>query len=167
MGTIVHRWCQRISDGRIEVAPDEIGNLRPASRRWAANLGVADHDLDAVCDRTEAALKGIIGDEKGRWVLQGKGQAELPVTGIYDGQTQSVVIDRIRIDEHGTHWIIDYKTSTHEGGDLALFLEHEAERYRPQLNKYAGLYANLTGEKVRAALYFPLLQKFCEVAVEG
>ena len=166
-GTIVHRWCQRISDGRIEVAPDELGNLRPASRRWAANLGVADHDLDAVCDRTEAALKGIIGDEKGRWVLQGEGQAELPVTGIYDGQTQSVVIDRIRIDEHGTHWIIDYKTSTHEGGDLAVFLEHEAERYRPQLNKYAGLYANLTGEKVRAALYFPLLQEFCEVAVEG
>jgi len=166
-GTIVHRWCQRISDGRIKIDVDDLGSLRPASRRWAANLGVAEPDLNAVCDRTEAALRGILGDEKGRWVLQGAGRAEFAVTGIVDGQTQSVVIDRIRIDDQGTHWIVDYKTSTHEGGDLAVFLEHEAERYRSQLSNYANIYADLTGEKVRAALYFPLLQEFCEVAVEG
>jgi ATP-dependent exoDNAse (exonuclease V) beta subunit len=87
----------------------------------------------------------------------------LPVTGLFDGRIQSVVIDRIRIDDDGTHWIVDYKTSTHEGGDLAGFLEQEAGRYRPQLEKYRTLYSGLTGAKVRTALYFPLLQQFREV----
>ena len=31
---------------------------------------------------------------------------------------QSIVIDRVRIDDEGTHWVVDYKTGTHEGGDL-------------------------------------------------
>jgi ATP-dependent helicase/nuclease subunit A len=162
-GTIVHRWCQRISDGLVTVDSDNIDRLRPTSRRWAANLGVGDGELDEVCDRTEAALSGILRDEMGRWVLQGEGESELPVTGLFDGRIQSVVIDRIRIDDDGTHWIVDYKTSTHEGGDLAGFLEQEGGRYRPQLEKYRALYSGLTGAKVRTALYFPLLQQFREV----
>ena len=34
---------------------------------------------------------------------------------------ESGVMDRVRIDD-GRHWIVDYKTSTHEGGNLAGFL---------------------------------------------
>jgi ATP-dependent exoDNAse (exonuclease V) beta subunit len=70
----------------------------------------------------------------------------------------------VRIDEEGVHWIIDYKTSTHEGGDLAGFFRQESERYRSQLQKYASLYGALTGKTIRTALYFPLLQEFFEVS---
>ncbi len=76
---------------------------------------------------------------------------------------QSVILDRVHIDEQGVHWIIDYKTSTHEGGDLAGFLEQEQDRYRPQLEKYKGVYDKLTDAPVKTALYFPLLQQFVEV----
>jgi len=127
--------------------------------------GVGEDEVDAVCDRVETALTGILNDAKGRWLLQGDGDAELPLTGLYEGQTESVLIDRVRIDAEGTHWIVDYKTSTHEGGDLAGFLEQEADRYRLQLAKYATLYSNLTGKPVRTALYFPMLQAFCEVSI--
>ena len=113
--------------------------------------------------RVEAALQGVLSDEKGRWVVRGEGYSELPLTGTLDGGIESIVIDRVRIDEDGTHWIVDYKTSTHEGGDLEGFLQQESDRYRSQLMKYARIYSAMSGETVRTALYFPLLQAFCEV----
>ena len=164
-GTIVHRILQRISDGRMAVDAAGVAALRPLSQTWARTLGVGEEHLEAVCKRVEDALSGIINDEKGRWVLFGDGDAELPVSGLVDGRVESIIIDRIRIDAEGIHWIVDYKTSTHEGGNLAGFLQQEADRYRPQLEKYVGLYSNLTDAPVRAALYFPLLQEFCEIKV--
>ena len=113
----------------------------------------------------EFALDQIAGDDKGRWVLFGDGKTELALSGVIDGSVQSIVIDRVRIDEDGVHWIVDYKTSTHEGGDLAGFLQQESDRYRPQLEKYAAVYSNLTDAPVRTALYFPMLQAFCEVEI--
>jgi len=67
------------------------------------------------------------------------------------------VIDRCFVDEAGTRWVIDYKTSRHEGGSLESFLEQEMQRYQGQLrvtwrwrapsdrNRYGGLYFPLLG----------------------
>ena len=92
--------------------------------------------------------------------MTGEGYAEFSLSGVTQGRVESVVIDRVRVDEHGTHWIVDYKTSSHEGGSLEAFLDAETERYRPQLKKYAALYRDYSGAEVRCALYFPLLQEF-------
>jgi len=59
--------------------------------------------------------------------------------------------------------VIDFKTGSHEGGDLAAFLDREVSRYRPQLEGYIALAAALGPQPVRAALYFPLLGAFREV----
>lgn len=164
-GTLVHRWLQRMSDGRSPPNIDELASLRPVTIQWARDLGVSDQEIEEVCERTSKAIRGLLSHEKGRWLIEGEGYAELPLTGVINGRIESVVIDRVRIDEHGTHWIVDYKTSTHEGGNLEGFLEQESARYRQQLANYASLYAGLTGEPVRTALYFPLLQEFCEVTI--
>ena len=74
-----------------------------------------------------------------------------------------MVIDRSFIDASGTRWVIDYKTSRHEGGDLEGFLAQELERYRPQLADYQALAARLGPEPVRSALYFPLIGAFTEL----
>jgi len=161
-GTIVHRWLQQVADGIVDLDKDSLEKLRPVSEGWSERLGVPPEEIGDVCDRVEEALHRILTDPKGRWSLFGDGHAELPVTGLWNGDVESVVIDRVRIDDEGAHWIVDYKTSTHEGGDLEGFLDQEAERYRPQLEKYAGLYKALTNASVRTALYFPLLQKFRE-----
>ena len=113
--------------------------------------------------RVNDALDGILSDDKGRWVLEGRGHAELGLTGVYDGEIESVVLDRVRIGDDGTHWIVDYKTSTHEGGNLPGFLDAEITRYTPQLQKYAAIYSAWSGEQPRCALYFPLLQEFVEI----
>lgn len=163
-GTVVHRWLQKAADGQIHLHPDELPTLRPASISWLGEMGVGEESAPVIWDRVAAALRGLLRDERGRWILEGKGHAELGLSGILDGRIESVVLDRVRIDDDGTHWIVDYKTSTHEGGNLSAFLKAEADRYRPQLEKYAALYRDFSGVDVRCALYFPLLQEFVEIS---
>jgi len=115
--------------------------------------------------RVEQALANIVSDPRGQWLLSGDGYAELALSGIIGDGVESGIIDRVRIDDDGTHWIVDYKSSAHEGGDLQGFLDAEARRYRDQLTQYAGLYRAYSGSDVRCALYFPLLQAFVEVNV--
>jgi ATP-dependent helicase/nuclease subunit A len=77
------------------------------------------------------------------------------------------VIDRTFVTQDGTRWIVDFKTSTHEGGGLEEFLNNEVVRYRPQLERYAKLMTGYRSqERVKAALYFPLLGAWREVPLD-
>ena len=164
-GTVVHRWLQRATDGTTRLQSDTLESLRPTSKRWLRELGAGEDSLEPICRRVLSALDAVIRDENGRWLLQGDGAAELALSGNVRGKIQSIVIDRLRIDNDGTHWIVDYKTSTHEGGKLDDFLQAECDRYRGQLQKYATIYGAYSGAKIRCALYFPLLREFVEVDV--
>jgi ATP-dependent exoDNAse (exonuclease V) beta subunit len=162
-GTIVHRWLQRFAIDTSCPDIEQLAALAPTTRQWARDLRVVEDDLHFVCERVQQALTGVSEDRRGGWILGGEGCAELGLTGLWNDAVVSIVIDRVRIDEQGNHWIIDYKTSMHEGGDLDEFLHHEAERYRSQLQKYSAIYAAYAEVPVKAALYFPLLQQFREV----
>ena len=161
-GTVVHRWLQLAAQGRIDLDKPVPG---PVTERWLREMGVGDESVTEIRTRVDMALEGVREDERGRWLINGEGHAELALSGLYRGKIESVILDRVRFDEDGTHWIVDYKTSTHEGGDLEGFLQAETDRYRGQLAKYAAIYAGYSGGKVRCALYFPLLQAFVEVPV--
>ncbi len=164
-GTIVHRWLHAMVEGRAATSAEAILERKPVTHRWLKEMGVGDEMIGDIEERVETALRSILVDEKGRWLLNGKGRAELGLTGLHDGKIESVSLDRVRIDSDGTHWIIDYKTSTHEGGNLDAFLQAESDRYTPQLRKYKAIYDACTGSDARCALYFPLLQTFLEVDV--
>ena len=71
-------------------------------------------------------------------------------------------MDRSFVDAKGIRWIIDYKTSTHEGGGLDAFLDREQERYRGQLERYADVLRKLDARPIRLGLYFPLLSGWRE-----
>ena len=163
-GTVVHRWLQALAEGRLDRdAAANDGAQGSVTRRWLEEMGVAGPQAADIGERVGVALGRLLDDERGRWLLEGRGYAELGLTGVIDGEVGAVVLDRVRIDDDGTHWIVDYKTSSHEGGNVAGFLAAETERYGPQLRKYATLYAAWSGEEARCALYFPLLQAFVEV----
>ena len=68
-----------------------------------------------------------------------------------------MTIARTFVDEHGTRWIIDYKTGIHTGGGVNEFLDREQERYRGQLERYAGVMSKMEQRPIRLGLYFPLL----------
>lgn len=162
-GTIVHRWMQVLAEGRASNALGDNDAQRRVTGRWLREMGISDEMQGGIATRVQAALNGIGNDEKGRWILEGEGHAEFALTGIVEGEIESVILDRVRIDENGDHWIIDYKTSSHEGGNLQGFLNAEVERYTAQLQKYAAIYGTYSGKQPRCALYFPLLREFVEV----
>jgi hypothetical protein len=60
-------------------------------------------------------------------------------------------------DAQGEQWIVDFKTSRHEGAGLEQFLDEERKRYEPQLSSYA----TALGPS-RLGLYFPLLRGWRE-----
>ena len=162
-GTVVHRWLHSLAERRVQGKPDDPGLRDRLTARWLRELGIGEEQGERISERVSAALDGMLADDRGRWILEGDGHAELALTGMFDGALESVVLDRVRIDDNGDHWIIDYKTSTHEGGNLEGFLAAEISRYTPQLQKYAALYGAFSGAEPRCALYFPLLQQFIEV----
>ena len=66
--------------------------------------------------------------------------------------TRTLIMDRV-FSDGGQTWIVDYKTSRHEGADVEAFLDRERDRYAAQLEAYGNLF---TGS--RSGLYFPLLR---------
>jgi hypothetical protein len=160
VGSVVHRWLQRITeDGVADWDAPRIAALEPAIRHALAAEGVGEHDIAAAASRVKQALINCVGDARGRWVLDAhaEGRSEWRLTGITAGRRANVVIDRTFVDEEGARWIIDYKTSVHEGADTDAFLDNERERYRGQLERYAALLQAGGAERIRLGLYFPLL----------
>jgi ATP-dependent exoDNAse (exonuclease V) beta subunit len=165
-GTVVHRWLQSAVQGGRGAAALADDTVAATTELWLRELGVAPGEtMTRIRNRVGAALQEVREDSRGRWLLGGAGYAELALSGVVDGAIESRILDRVRIDDDGTHWIVDYKTSTHEGGNLDGFLAAEAERYRDQLVRYSSLYRAYAGADVRCALYFPLLQAFIEVDI--
>lgn len=159
VGTVVHRWLQKMGEDALEGWDDQrVQFQQPAYLAELKRLGVPQDELGFALDRVTTALRQALADPKGRWLLgpQKSARCEYRLTGVLEGELIDVVIDRTFIDAGGTRWIVDYKTGTHEGADIEGFLERERERYAPQLEKYSRLLA--PGEKaVKRGLYFPLL----------
>jgi ATP-dependent exoDNAse (exonuclease V) beta subunit len=165
-GTVVHRWLQFAVQGALGADVFSGEEFAETTDRWLREFLIASAEAKTrIKERVVAALEAVRDDARGRWLLSGDGHAELALSGLVNGSIDSGVLDRVRIGDDGTHWIVDYKTSSHEGGNLEGFLAAEAERYRGQLARYATLYRAYSGAEVRCALYYPLLQAFIAVDV--
>jgi ATP-dependent helicase/nuclease subunit A len=161
VGSVVHRWLQRIADDGLRGW--DAKRVDALTKRFAKELerrGVPSRDLKLSVDLIAAALMNAISDERGRWVLgpHPEASSEHRIRVRSAGKTRTYVMDRIFRTTDGAHWIVDYKTSRHEGGDVDAFLDRERERYAPQLTGYRRVMQNS-----RAGLYFPLLRGWVEV----
>jgi len=115
----------------------------------------------------ERALANTKSDAHAAWIFDpnhGDIRREWPVTGLVNGRIQHAIIDRCFIadDEEGQacHWIVDFKTSRHdEAEDLEQFVDQERLRYKGSMEKYAEIVSALGADKVKTALYFPVLQR--------
>jgi ATP-dependent exoDNAse (exonuclease V) beta subunit len=163
IGTVVHRYLQIIAQEGLEHWNQaRITALAPVLRRDLMGLGIAANKLDSALRRTQDVLNQIFADARGRWILSSNHQEarnEYPLSGILNGRIVRAVIDRTFVDQEGIRWIVDYKISTHEGGNVEEFLDREKERYRPQLESYAALMAMKEPEmtEIRLGLYYPQL----------
>jgi ATP-dependent exoDNAse (exonuclease V) beta subunit len=160
VGTVVHRWLQRIAEDGVACWDEQrVEAQRPALRAALAAQGVGDGELDDAVLRATRALANCIADGRGRWILgrQLQARSEWRLTGVSGGQLASIVIDRSFVDDQDVRWIIDYKTSVHEGADIDAFLDNEHARYRGQLERYARMLHAGGERRIRLGLYFPLL----------
>jgi len=159
VGSVVHRELERLArEGAAGACIDP--DTRSRWRDELAELGVPLERREQAVELVATAVGRTLDDERGRWLLDAAHRAQatsLAVIGRVDGEFARVVVDRTFVDRDGTRWIVDYKTSTHEGAGLEAFLDGERERYRAQLERCASLVQRLGPEPVRLGIYFPLL----------
>jgi ATP-dependent exoDNAse (exonuclease V) beta subunit len=167
IGTVVHAALESLASATALPTGSRIRADRELYREQLLRHGVPEKDLTRATDLVVEALTRTVDDERGRWIFgraHHEARSELALTGIAGGRLTRVVIDRSFVDGAGTRWVIDFKTSRHEGGGLETFLQQELERYRPQLETYMALARGLGPQPVRAGLYFPLLGVFRELS---
>jgi ATP-dependent exoDNAse (exonuclease V) beta subunit len=162
VGTVVHRWLQRIADDELQGW--DAKRVDASKKRFERELerrGVPNRDLKVSVELVTTALKNAISDERGRWVLgphpEARSEHRIRVTGAAGANTY--IVDRIFRTAEDVRWIVDYKTSRHEGADREAFLDSERDRYRAQLEAYARA---LASGKTMLGLYFPLLSGWRE-----
>jgi hypothetical protein len=168
IGTVVHANLEAWASGATLPAESDIRAARAVYAQQLIRSGVLHDEIEGATDTVLEALENTLRDPKARWLFEPthrEAASELALTGLAQGRLTSVSIDRSFIDETGTRWVIDFKTSRHRGGDLQAFLDTELDRYRAQLENYRSLAQALGPEPVRAALYFPLLGIFRELPV--
>jgi ATP-dependent exoDNAse (exonuclease V) beta subunit len=177
IGTMIHQYLEAIAQDGLEAwSHPRIEASLPRFRQSFTRLGHPAEEIDAatqiVCDTLLRALT----DPVSRWILGAHEAAgcEVPLSNLAastfnDEADQATAlpddIDRHVIDrtfiENGIRWIIDYKTlrsdATLAGNALEAHLEAKAATYRPQLERYAALYAHEAeqGITIRTAIFFP------------
>ena len=160
VGTVVHHWLQCIADDAMRGwDARRVDALRPLFARELERRGIQRSRSKEAAALVVDSLKNSLMDDRGRWLLgphpEARSEHRLRMRG-KDG-VRSYVIDRLFRDTAGERWIVDFKTSRHEGGGLEQFLDEQRVRYEGQLNAYATAFA-----KARLGLYFPLLRGWRE-----
>lgn len=169
VGSVVHELLKRAAGDRIEQwTPARVSALEPVIASELTRLGVVVEDQSKASAQVIRALSNTLKSDRGRWILSSHAEArsEWPVGGRIGDQVMSGTIDRVFRDEQGRLWIVDFKTSEHQGARLEHFLDQEQERYRAQLESYGTLMSRLADGPIWLGLYFPLLDGWREWALE-
>lgn len=164
VGIVIHRELERLAH-QAEL-PTDVANS--AEVRWRQGLlfeGVPEERCNHYLERVRGAVQHTLRAERGRWILARRDERdglELALTGKVAGRIVNVVVDRCFV-EAGERWVIDYKTAVPPDDDVAGFVAAQCEVHRAQLARYSTLLARLGPEPVRAALYFPAIDRFVEL----
>jgi ATP-dependent exoDNAse (exonuclease V) beta subunit len=157
VGTVVHRWLQRIAeDGMEGWDAQRVDSLKERFSSQLLQEGVSRAELKASSARVADALKNTLADERGRWLLGPQREAKAEYR-LRTAAGATYIVDRSFRDASGELWVVDWKTSYREGGDLEGFLANEQARYAPQLERYAAAL-----DAKRLGLYFPALGRWRE-----
>jgi len=189
VGIVAHAWLQRMAQDALQGwNAARVAALQSALQRELLASGVATAECAQAARRVQRVLQATLEDQRGQWLLGAKPWArnEWRIRYCPDGPgfseggmpgpqaaAATFVMDRVFLDDDGVLWIVDYKTSTHDGANLQGFLDQEQQRYRDQLERYARILRQLrvplpglqgtstvdTSQPVlRLGLYFPQLR---------
>jgi hypothetical protein len=169
VGTVVHEWLQSMCETTARVWDEaRIDAGETSVRAHLELLGVPRRELQHATDLVQQALRGVLHDPRGRWIIGERDEArsELMVSSAAGNQIVHYRLDRTFVED-GVRWIIDYKTASCDDGDIDAFLTSELVRHRPQLERYAAAMGQLDPRPIRLGLYFPMLPAFCDWPAPG
>lgn len=161
VGTITHHWLEQIADNVEQWDVPRITQQKSVLKNQLQQIGVAAADINQAVSLVSLNLEQTLADPQGRYLLSKHHQSasELALERWEEDEFKSYIIDRTFIDEQGVRWIVDYKTSTHQGAGRDDFLIEQKQHYQEQLENYASLFAALESTKIKLALYFTSYQK--------
>ncbi len=159
VGTVAHRLFAQIArEGLSAWDASRIAALAPRVRVELEAEGVDAALLAEAIVAVGTAVERLLADDRGRWLLDARhaeATSEWMLAG-WDGDAVAhVAIDRTFVADD-VRWIVDFKTSVHEGADIDAFLDREKERYRGQLERYARFVRVLDSRPIRLGLYYPM-----------
>ena len=152
VGTIVHRLLAQIATEGLAAwvaFPQRLAVERARVMAELAGEGVLLEDRADAAARVETAVANTLADPRGRWLFadsHSDAKSEWALAGVDQGSVRHVTLDRTFVAD-GVRWIVDFKTGRHEGGDAAVFLDRERDRYRDQLERYARIVRGLDGRR--------------------
>ncbi|MCX7190725.1 MAG: PD-(D/E)XK nuclease family protein, partial [Methylotenera sp.] len=150
-GILVHLYMELMAKPTQSWTQQRLTQCQPAMQKWLMQQGYATKLAEQGAIEVQAALKATLSSEVGQWVLKNHSQAasELSLMQVTEAEVKKHVIDRTFV-ENGTRWIVDYKLTNLEVG---LELKQAAEVHRPQLARYASLFAS-EGLPIKTAVLF-------------
>ena len=167
IGEIIHHCLLLKVEKNTDVLQSDL--LPKYKRLWTRVLGPCCSDqntLDKALARVIDNLQACMTHEKAAWLFDPshtQSACELSLSDYRQGWRKEHVIDRTFVADD-IRWIIDYKSSAPAAGQsLEQFVSQQAQRYSPQLKRYAGLFRDLENSEIKTALFFTSLPYWHEI----
>jgi ATP-dependent exoDNAse (exonuclease V) beta subunit len=161
--------AQRTEDGSsASTLLREIPDWQPRIKALLRHHGLPPASLQRLAVRAQQAIVSMLGDPNGRWVIGAHKDATSEHAVVaWDEVRSSVHLDRIfragtspRAEGDECLWIIDFKTTPHNGTSIDEFLNSEREKYTSQMEFYAQIMRGaLQPKELRLGLYYPLIPR--------
>jgi len=167
VGNLVHAvFEQMVSEGLSDWNLERLQNRLPIYQQWLAQQGLPESDMPEALRRVEQSIKNGLFNEKLRWALDAahpESAVEYPLTSLENGQVANHIVDRTFIDQSGTRWIVDYKTSVSDEDNIDKFVQYQTDKYQPQLQRYGQLFDQIEQRPQKWVLYFSYLNIWHEL----
>ncbi len=171
MGTLVHEALELFTASQSDDAPGNrisilVGQLRTYWQTMLQRLDLESGEIEQKIAQMKATLETCVTDTESAWLFamnNEQAQSELSLISTRHGHISEHKIDRTLVDESGTRWIVDYKTSQpHAGQTEDEFVTQQLQEYAPQLERYRKLFSAVEDRPIRMALYLTALPRLVE-----
>lgn len=161
IGTVIHQHLQKLSSINISDWTQDLNIYQNDWRKKLLEYGVTSSHLDSSLLAVTKAVHNIYADQRAQWILSNSHQdskSEFAISMQCETEIVHWIIDRTFIDQEGTRWIIDYKTTDCGDNDVNSFYTQAKQTYVKQLENYASYFKVIENRPIKLGLYFPM---FC------
>ncbi len=160
VGIVLHDWLQYNGSQVLTTQID--AKLTKQWRTELLNMRVSLNALEYAVQRLVTAVTNLQSHQQAHFLFADYPDShnEFTLSAIEDGSVKQYRLDRTFVDDDGTRWIVDYKSTAHDNDDVADFAAEQVNtRHKQQLEKYGFLFSQVDARPIQLAVYFPLLKQ--------